>query len=541
MNLREDNLIPGPKPAISSGHPHEDAAWLEPQTKRTEHKRMDLHFWIAGTILFVFFGWFGHARAHAATGRPAPSKDVFPQSIEVIPGKLKVRIFLHEIKYEKETISCWSYVTDGLVAQKQKEIIFTLRRASSQKPEDYPRDFLELFATIFRYAERGQTVDIGDSTLFGETGFLGHKDFRGIGYIAPEGFPGVETGRVPLLAGILLKEDEAQIAWDLGLTRVTALLGMKYHYYPCPTWSDLKRESVASRRAMDDDLLGKIAGVGVRANYYEERNHIFLSVSPSSQTRLEKLLRGLPPTQPLALRTQPDSRANACLVWHPGEPMAITPPGSNGSRKTGAFLAFVPEQDANEVRMVEDGFSLFLTNSTWQKIREALLSGSDILIPSDAKAGTSISVEWAKPSAYTSPVTGETYVAEKWTTYEPESSSPAPKQRVAVRSKRTVLLTSDQDLQAYTTAEDLAGYVNAIESAVDTFFAPPERRNRHELTIQLALAAEGHEVRIVAAPVLSADVEEDLQKRLESVPAPKVGGPVKLDFILSVWSVASVQ
>ena len=32
-----------------------------------------------------------------------------------------MRIFLHEIEYQKEIFSCWSYVTDGLAEQKQKE------------------------------------------------------------------------------------------------------------------------------------------------------------------------------------------------------------------------------------------------------------------------------------------------------------------------------------------------------------------------------------------------------------------------------------
>jgi hypothetical protein len=76
-----------------------------------------------------------------------------------------VRVFLHEIEYEKEIFSCWSYVTDGLVPQKQKEIIFTLRRDPGQKPEDYPRELLDFCVTFFHYAERGQLVDVGESTL----------------------------------------------------------------------------------------------------------------------------------------------------------------------------------------------------------------------------------------------------------------------------------------------------------------------------------------------------------------------------------------
>jgi hypothetical protein len=502
---------------------------------------MDLRVGAARKLALAISGWFGGAKANSVTdGQLTTYHDVFPQSVDVIPGRLKVRIFLHEIEYEKEILSCWSYVTDGLVAQKQKEIIFTLRRDPGQKPEDYPRELLDLFATFFHYAERGQLVDVGQSTLFGETGLGGDRDFRGIGYIEPQGFPGVETKGVPLLAGILLKNDEAQVAWDLGLTRVTALLGMKYRYYPCPTWSDLKREPVASLHAMEKSHLWEIARVPARASYYEERKHVFLSVLPSSRASLQGFLNKLPPAKPLALRTQPDVRANACLVWHSGhdQPVAITPAGSDGSRKTGAFLAFIPEQDTNEIQTVEDGFFLYLTNSAWQKIRSALLSGTDVFVPPAGVGGASITVVWAKPAAYTSPVSGETYTAERWTTYNPETTLP-PKELVAVSSSRVVLLTSEHDLQERITVDDLGAYVNLIEKAVDTFFTPLERRTNRELTIQLALTAAEHEVRFIAVPDLSADVAEDLHERLQSVPSPKVGGPVKLNFILGVWSVAS--
>src|SRR6266478_4318319 len=220
---------------------------------------MDLRIGAARKLALAISGWFGGAKANSVTdGQLTTSHNVFPQSVDVIPGRLKLSIFLHEIECEKEIFSCWSYVTDGLVAQKQKEIIFTLRRDPGQKPEDYPRELLDLFATFFHYAERGQLVDVGQSTLFGETGLGGDRDFRGIGYIEPQGFPGVETKGVPLLAGILLKNDEAQVAWGLGLTRVTALLGMKYRYYPCPTWSDLKREPVASLKAMEKVTSGRL-------------------------------------------------------------------------------------------------------------------------------------------------------------------------------------------------------------------------------------------------------------------------------------------
>jgi hypothetical protein len=456
---------------------------------------------------------------------------------------LKVKVFLHEIKYDNEDIPCWTYLTYGLMSQKQKEIMFTLRRDKEQKPEDYPRNLFGLFEAIFHFAEKGDLVEVGDTTLFRETGFMGHKDFRGIGYVEPQGYPCVETSGVSLLAGILLKGDEAQIAWNLSLTRITSLLGMKYRYYPCPTWSDLKREPVTSLSAMEKSVLEKIARVGVPASYYEQNNHIFLWVSFSGQAKLKKILDEIDPATPLALCTQVDPRANACLVWPSGQdqPTAIAPENSHGTRKSGAFLAFVPAQTANQVHTMEDGFMLLLTNADWQKVREAFLSGANVFLPASRPDTASLSVEWIKATPYTSSATDETTVAERWVTYEAQNAS-SPKELVAVSSSRIVLLTGQRDLQTYTNANDLAGYINSIEKAVDTFFALPERRTSREIAIHLSLTTgDGHEVIIAAKPEVTTDLADELHRRLEDLPAPKVGGPVKFDYILTVWNFPQIQ
>jgi hypothetical protein len=518
-------------------------ASLESTPIEKSEKTMDLNIGTAIKLARHFFGRLAGAKADSGESlQVTTSTSEIPKTIELIPGKLKVRIFHHEIKYEDERIPCWSFVTDGMMAHKQKEMILTLRREPNQNLEDYPRQLVDLLATIFDLAKKGQVVDVGQSTLFDEAGVPGYKDVRGIGYVEAHGFPGVETREGPLLAAILLKGDEGPIAWEFGLTRITAMLGKMYHYYPYPTWSDLKREPVGSRGAMGESFLGKITRVYARASYYEEQKHIFLSVQPSSRAQLRKILEELPPTTPLALSTQPDPRANACLVWRPGadQPMAIMRQGSNGSRKTGAFLAFLPEQGAIDVRMVEDGYALFLKNRDWENIREALLSGTDFVTPEAELPGTGISLKWSKPLTYTSPVTGDSYTAEGWTTYEPQAKTP-PKELAAVSSSRIVLLTGQQDLQAYTTAEDLVAHTNNVEKAVDTFFTHLEPRTNREITIQLELTSKGSAVRFVAVPALDTKAAGELRDRLRCVPAPKVGGPVKFDLILKIWGIASKQ
>jgi hypothetical protein len=490
----------------------------------------------------AMLGWFNRAKTKVASNqRPVPSTIQFPQLVEVIPGKLKVKVFLHDVQYENATIPCWTYLTDGLLTHKQKEIMFTLRRDLGRRPEDYPREFFRLFFDFFRLAEQGQLVDVGSSTLFNEEGFYGCKDFRGIGYVEPESFPGVETGDSPLLAGILLKNDGALIAWRLGLTRVVALLGRHFRYYPCPTWSDLSRKPVASLAVMENSLLKNAAQVSVRGSFYQEGNQIFLRLFHASRRSLQEFFAKVGPSDALALRTQVDPRANACLVWPASETNgleAITPPNSDGSRKTGAFLLFLSEQSSNKIQALEDGVAVFLTNGDWRNVREAFQSGSDIVIPVTGEGGGTFSLEWFKPEAYTSPVTGETFFAESWTTHTPQGISALPKLSASVSAADVVLLSEDRHLKERTTAEDLGGYVKEIENAVDKFFAFPQRKTQRKIAINVALMRDGSTIRFVATPELTAEDSQELLIHLERVRAPKVTGLVKLEYIASLWSFA---
>jgi hypothetical protein len=202
-----------------------------------------------------------------------------PQTADILPGKLKVKIYLHQMQFGDQKIPCWTFVTDGLISQKQKEIRFTLQRGQLQKPEDYALGLRQFFLTTYNYAESGKSLDVGDLALFGQRQFLGREDLGGVGFIQPELIPGVDTGNTPLLAAIVLKGDEAEVARDFGLTRVSSLLGRSYGYYPVPPWSDLEREPVTSLVAMQSSLLAevKVPTLSLQATYYEESNNVRVS------------------------------------------------------------------------------------------------------------------------------------------------------------------------------------------------------------------------------------------------------------------------
>jgi hypothetical protein len=96
--------------------------WARCDCSRKKRGAHGLTYWGRRKIAFAISAWFGGGKANSVTdGQLTTFNNVLPQSVDVIPGRLKVRIFLHEIEYEKEIFSCWSYVTDGLAEQKQKE------------------------------------------------------------------------------------------------------------------------------------------------------------------------------------------------------------------------------------------------------------------------------------------------------------------------------------------------------------------------------------------------------------------------------------
>jgi hypothetical protein len=63
---------------------------------------MKLRIRIIGMVAVFFLGWLNRASAKSAADKIY--NPTFPQLIEVIPGKLKVKAFLHEVEYEKDSI-----------------------------------------------------------------------------------------------------------------------------------------------------------------------------------------------------------------------------------------------------------------------------------------------------------------------------------------------------------------------------------------------------------------------------------------------------
>ena len=304
----------------------------------------------------------------------------FPAMAEVVPGELVVRVHSHELPTVNGREPCWTFVSEGLWALGQKEILLTLKREPGEKPEDFPREAFFFYELAYELAAHGNLVDAGGTTDFGEQGLLGR---RAVGYMEPYRFDFAPPS--PSLSAILLTEGEFAACQTIGLSRIRALLGKAYSHFPCPPWSDRRRPSVLTKDALKASLLARAATLNASgAMAWCEKGLLALRVPPGARSRLATELAALGDERAFAIILEIDPSADGCLVWTPGEtrPGAISRPEARPSRVTGCFLAATPVAGAaaDRSQFFEDGFLLSLTGASFRALREALQRGGALAL-----------------------------------------------------------------------------------------------------------------------------------------------------------------
>ena len=73
----------------------------------------------------------------------------FPAMAEIVPGKLAVRVYLHQQPTAKGAIPCWTFVSDGLWVHRQKEILVTLAHAPGEQPGDCPQVAFQFYELVY--------------------------------------------------------------------------------------------------------------------------------------------------------------------------------------------------------------------------------------------------------------------------------------------------------------------------------------------------------------------------------------------------------
>jgi hypothetical protein len=346
-------------------------------------------------------------------------------------GALHARVVAHTVETPVESIPCWTYVTDGLLAVGQKELTLTVaREAGESSPPSSPFEFFE---TVWKLAKTGRIVDVGDFTKFSKGGLFGRSDLQGIIYVPAQSWIGI-TYEAPTLHAIVVTGNELDTAKEYGALRILGELGLAHRAFPTAPWLDRKRAQLRTAEATrTDSVLSKTLtasvpgllatqvsrGVGMQEAPAPrvpgdtfavfEAPEIVMSIPTGAAATTRDGLRQLESDKPLTFIAHVDRDAQASFVWTPGKraPDVIGFAHHDGRRISVNAVVFVPTPGAeNTSTFFEDSAAFTLDPGTWASVRDALGTGHPLRVPTTGYF-SALRVEWrgdAHAEAPTSPL-----------------------------------------------------------------------------------------------------------------------------------------
>ena len=464
----------------------------------------------------------------------------FPFELELLPGVLRSRITLNSFSLAGEELHCWTYASDGLKNAGQKELLISIRKMPGESVTDFSQAPLKFFKTVWQHALKGEFIDIGSISDFGESGFL-RPAFCGAAYVA-----GQSTGDwfapEDTLATILLTQEEIAASQVAGLTRVLALLGRSCLHFPCPVWNDLSRTTVVSAEMlalMSESFIAQMPRILVRSSGVSAEGSVIDLQLPLSARHYFKQLSELDKDSPLLLLVDFDRRADAMLVFQEDNkttPLAVSAPGTVASRVAGSFICFVPAQNTDRGMIIEDGFALSLRGQTWDELRLSLVNGSPFyLARHDDGYDFCLSFHQDETSACgpdTIQISGSNFTCHSTVSKVDGSRS------AAVPAYATdVDMLCDENEIGRLAPDVLRRYIMHIEDIVRDHFMCMGETDGFLLTLQCTIFPEGKVVfESLSNPVMEAEDEKDLLDRLSLAFAPHINdGTIAFKIEFAVW------
>lgn len=347
--------------------------------------------------------------SNTGDGTVAPARRIDRRVL--LRDRLSAELFLLTLDSVDGPVQVAMFVSRGLAKVRQKEIALGVRLRAGEEPANFYGEIGDLYVRFYELAEAGQTVDHGGRTILGPASkpLLARPEFRAIVYTEPDSTTRAVLGTNGLLA-IVITSKEIEVADQVGHTRLLSRLGRRARFFPTPPWSDRDRPEVLTDEYLSRSLLanlpkihasGSVAWIKISPQRrpvpgplgmpdFEsdfDSVRVELNLSASSMAPLRMALETLPDSAPLAVFTDVNSDLPRCLTWEPGQAggQAISDFGrSEDLRCAGNFVLFVPGEERNQARVVEDGFAVLLRTEDWQGIRDAISTGRTVRVSDSA-------------------------------------------------------------------------------------------------------------------------------------------------------------
>jgi hypothetical protein len=345
-------------------------------------------------MLKAILGWVSAARTSTSDRQDESSSRIARH--ELPGGRVVVTVHDHAFDALEGFVPCWTYVSHGLKQVGHKEVVLSVQRSAGESLDAYPRDLLAIFGWLYGRAREGRVTEVGSvvDVELGHVASLGEPTRRGLAFTPGEDLAAIALPR-PSMTAVLLTGNELDAVRQFGLVRFMGQLGSRYRYFPTAAWCVRGRPDVTSPTDMSSSVLTRstyvrmlhthayLRGIETRREVQSPtgsldnnrvtyvRQEMVLELSTSAAAELGRFLGQFPHDTALSLIMSPDPDADASMVWTPGQKgMNAITQGGTGLRIAGNHIVFVPGQPTDQVRVLEDGFALLLTNTTWQEIRQ---------------------------------------------------------------------------------------------------------------------------------------------------------------------------
>jgi len=321
-------------------------------------------------------------------------------------GGLSVAVWDHEIETRDGMLRCWTYVSRGMEKHGQREVVFTLRRTPDLELFGYPEEVFDLFVMIHGAAAEGRNVnDYGYTVFLPGITLLRRTGDWGLMYLPAEPIEGIDLPPNALQA-VLVRDYETKLIQHAFHYRVSTSMAGAYRYYPYPPWSDPDRPAMMTEERFGKSILSKVAcrpASGITAKVEFEASlpeellpgitegaagpgsELVLTIDPYSASDLAAALGEIPKKGVQAWLTDPDPDVNSRLYWNAdsGSAIVLFPPSGPGSWMTGGFILLgrFGKGLEEKVSVFEDGFAVFLSSGSWNKLKKALDSAEPVVIP----------------------------------------------------------------------------------------------------------------------------------------------------------------
>jgi len=303
------------------------------------------------------------------------------------------------------TVPCWTYVSSGLHAVDQPEIVMTIGRRPNEDLEDWSTMPIEWTRILYQAAKNDhvhvdahQMVEIFFQDPFkvkvGGRMYEGHlnmwQGFHRLGMLVHVENSGDHIDLPPLPYPshhvIALTHNEAAIAKEFGVHRVLSRLAVHTECFPIPPWIDRDRSDVT--RMADNAGTIHVTAPVPRARVYgvsaiiADNGDIVLRIPADAVKRraFQEHVARTDLSDGLSFESFLPWDADSMWSWKSGntDPEIISKGGKTRMTCTSlAFLGVGLQDRKDECIMVEDGYCLIVTTATSKRIRDAIAAGTN--------------------------------------------------------------------------------------------------------------------------------------------------------------------